>query len=308
MEPAVPTLSYAHLSDRSLIRVGGADAQHFLQNLVTADIDGMVEGGASACALLTPQGKILFDFLIYRQEGSYLLDVPSATAADFLKRLTFYRLRAKVDLEMLPEDFGVIALWDDTANAGEVPDSDLEGALAEVTDPRLPALGKRIAGPVADLAPKLHATAADLAAYDRHRISMGVPEGLKDFDYSDIFPHDADLDQLGGVSFSKGCYVGQEVVSRVHHRGTARKRFVQIESSAALGEKGTDITADGKSAGVLGSSAVTEDGAVGLALLRLDKVAQAKDNGSPLKCGDTEILVKLPDWASFSLPEPNTAD
>jgi folate-binding protein YgfZ len=308
MEPAVPTLSYAPLSDRSLIRVGGADAQHFLQNLVTADIDGMKDGGASAGALLTPQGKILFDFLIYRLEGGYLLDAPSATAADLLKRLTFYRLRAKVDLELLPEDVGVIALWADNPEAGKGLDSDVGGALSAVTDPRLPALGKRIAGPVAVLAAKLQATAADLAAYDRHRISKGVPEGLKDYDYSDIFPHDADLDQLGGVSFSKGCYVGQEVVSRMHHRGSARKRFVQIESSDALPEKGTDITAGGKSIGALGSSALTDDGALGLALLRLDKVAQAKDNGTPLQCGDAEILVKLPDWASFSLPEPSTAD
>jgi folate-binding protein YgfZ len=308
MEPAVPTLTYAHLSDRSLIRVGGADAQHFLQNLVTSDIDGMRDGGASAGALLTPQGKILFDFLIYRLEGGYLLDAPSTTAADLLKRLTFYRLRAKVDLEPLPEDVGVIALWADSPEADKDLERDPEGALSAVTDPRLSALGKRIAGPVAVLAPTLQATAEDLAAYDRHRISKGVPEGLKDYDYSDIFPHDADLDQLGGVSFSKGCYVGQEVVSRMQHRGSARKRFVQIESSVALPEKGTDITAGGKSLGALGSSALTDDGAVGLALLRLDKVAQAKDNGTPLQCGDAEILVKLPDWASFSLPEPSTAD
>ncbi|MEC9402020.1 MAG: folate-binding protein YgfZ [Pseudomonadota bacterium] len=302
------TLSYAHLSDRSLIRVGGAEAQHFLQNLVTADIDGMTEGGARAGALLTPQGKILFDFLIYRVETGYLLDAPSETAADLLKRLTFYRLRAKVELELLSEDVGVIAVWDDASEAGNALNLGLQAALACVTDPRLPALGMRISGSVADVSAMLDGSPADVAAYDLHRISKGVPEGLKDYDYSDIFPHDADLDQLGGVSFSKGCYVGQEVVSRMQHRGSARKRFVQIESGAMLPEKGADIMAGGKSVGALGSSAGTGDSAVGLALLRLDKVAQAKDNGIPLQCGDAEILVKVPDWASFSLPEPSTAD
>ena len=306
------TLSYAHLSDRSLIRVGGAEAQHFLQNLVTADIDGMSENGASAGALLTPQGKILFDFLIYRQEDGYLLDAPSATAAELLKRLTFYRLRAKVELELLSADIGVIALWDDSEAPGssldDAPNGALDSAMAVVTDPRLHALGQRIAGPVADITSKLGGTSSDLAAYDHYRILQGVPEGLKDYDYSDIFPHDADLDQLGGVSFSKGCYVGQEVVSRMQHRGNARKRFVQIESSAALPEKGTDIVAGGKSLGSLGSSSSIGDRAVGLALLRLDKVAQAKDNGIPLQCGDAKILVKLPLWASFTLPEPSTAD
>jgi len=296
----VPSLSYAHLSDRAVIRVGGPEAQHFLQNLVTADIDGLEQTGASAGALLTPQGKILFDFLVYRTDDGYLLDTPAATAADFLKRLTFYRLRAKVDLELLGADTGVFALWDGAA-AG------VHAAVA-VEDPRLAGLGQRVVGPVADLPSALEGTDAGLAAYHAHRIRCGVPEGLQDYDYSDIFPHDADLDQLGGVSFAKGCYVGQEVVSRVQHRGTARKRFVQVESAGPLPARGSDITSAGKTVGTLGSSAASESGATGLALVRLDKVAQAKDNGSLLECGDAEILVKVPDWAGFSLPESGTAD
>lgn len=296
----MPSPTFAHLSDRALIRVAGAEAQHFLQNLVTADIDGLEPEGARAGALLTPQGKILFDFLVYRTGDGYLLDTPAETAPDFLKRLTFYRLRAKVELELLGDDTGVIAAWDGGA---DVPDT-----LVSVEDPRMAALGRRLAGPVAALSEALGGADAGLDAYHAHRIRLGIPEGLRDFDYSDIFPHDADLDQLGGVSFTKGCYVGQEVVSRVQHRGTARKRFLQVESASALPAKGSEIVSGGKSVGVLGSSATIGGRAFGLALVRLDKVAQAKDNGSLLECGDAEILVKLPDWAGFSWPEPDTAE
>ena len=301
-EPLVPSHRFAHLSDRALIRVGGPEAQHFLQNLVTADIDALDTAGASAGALLTPQGKILFDFLIYRHADGYLIDTPVATAADFLKRLTFYRLRSKVDLEMLGAETGVLALWAGT------PDIAPNAAQVSVSDPRLAALGQRLVGPVAMLSQALGDEDAGLQSYHAHRIRLGVPEGLQDYDYSDIFPHDADLDQLGGVSFSKGCYVGQEVVSRVQHRGTARKRFICVKSTATLPGKGADITANGKTIGVLGSSASLDQGTVGLALMRLDKVAQAKDNGSPLECGDAEILVSLPAWAEFSLPEAGAAD
>ncbi|MHA7774137.1 CAF17-like 4Fe-4S cluster assembly/insertion protein YgfZ [Roseibium sp. M-1] len=302
----MPSQTFVHLTDRALIRVGGADAQHFLQNLVTSDIDGLEENAATASALLTPQGKILFDFLVYRLKDGYLLDAPAAVAPDLLKRLTFYRLRAKVDLELLSEDTGVFAVWNGHAEpAGALlPDS----ALVIVTDPRLEALGQRIAGPVTLLAGTPGATASDLGEYDAHRVRLGVPEGLKDYEYSDIFPHDADLDQLGGVSFRKGCYVGQEVVSRVQHRGTARKRFVQVTSAAPLPAKGSEVTAGGKSVGVLGSTAMVDGTSHGLALLRLDKVAQAKDNGIPLHCGDAEILVTLPGWARFSWPEAGAAD
>lgn len=297
----MPSAKIAHLTDRALIRIAGEDAHTFLQNLVTADIEDTDSGGASSSALLTPQGKILFDFLLYRTNDGYLADAPASVASDFLKRLTFYRLRAKVELELLDADTGVFAVWDGSPEINE--------ARVAVTDPRTPALGLRIVAPVSAMTGQMEEFAADLDAYERHRVATGVPEGLKDYAYSDIFPHDADLDQLGGVSFTKGCYVGQEVVSRVHHRGTARKRFVLVEGATALPEKGTQVIAGGKSVGEIGSSVASETGAgVGLALLRLDKVAQAKDNGSPLTCGDVEIDVRIPDWAAFSLPEPQTSN
>lgn len=296
----MPSATYAHLTDRSLIKVAGDEATHFLQNLVTSDIDNLGQLGAASAALLTPQGKILFDFLIYKVDDVYYVDAPSAVATDLLKRLTFYRLRAKVDLEAIDAEIGVFAVWGN----GEAADK----GLFSVNDPRLEALGQRVVGQIDQLSQTLDGVAVDLSAYDAHRIAHGVPEGLKDYDYSDIFPHDADLDQLNGVSFTKGCYVGQEVVSRVQHRGTARKRFVKVESSTALFDKGTDLTAAGKNVGTLGSTAVGQNGSVGLALIRLDKVAQAKDNGNPLLCGDVEVDVILPEWAKFTWPETSAAD
>ncbi|WP_298958908.1 folate-binding protein YgfZ [uncultured Roseibium sp.] len=296
----MPSATYAHLTDRSLIRVAGDEATHFLQNLVTSDLDNLGQLGAASAALLTPQGKILFDFLIYKLDDVFYVDAPSSIAPDLLKRLTFYRLRAKVDLEAVDAEIGVFAFWGDgnTTNEG----------LLTVNDPRLETLGQRVVGQVDLLSHSLDGAPADLAAYDTHRIALGVPEGLKDYDYSDIFPHDADLDQLNGVSFTKGCYVGQEVVSRVQHRGTARKRFVKVASGSDLPAKGTDLTAAGKSVGTLGSTAISQNGSIGLALIRLDKVAQAKDNGSPLLCGDVEVGVALPDWAQFTWPETSAVD
>ncbi|GAB4522238.1 MAG: folate-binding protein YgfZ [Roseibium sp.] len=296
----MPSPTFAHLTDRALIRVGGSDARHFLQNLVTADIEALEADGATYAALLTPQGKILFDFLIYRTQDGYLLDAPAEVTPELLKRLTFYRLRAKVDLEPAGDGIGVFAVWDGPAGTA--------AAEISVTDPRLAELGTRLAGPVAELTDSLGGEDAGIEAYHAHRIRLGVPEGLRDYDYSDIFPHDADLDQLGAVSFDKGCYVGQEVVSRVHHRGTARKRFVQAESLSPLPPKGTAITLEGRPVGVLGSSATAGGNAFGLALVRLDKAGRAKDNGKLLECGGAELQVKLPDWAGFSWPEPDAAE
>ncbi|MEP3048670.1 MAG: folate-binding protein YgfZ [Roseibium sp.] len=293
----MPTSTFVHLTDRALIRVSGEEAHHFLQNLVTLDIDVVDQKGAGSAALLTPQGKIQFDFLIFKDADGYLLDTPKEIAADLLKRLTFYRLRAKVTLELLDEDTGVFASLGGTK-------LDAGTARIDVEDPRLAALGRRIIGSVSELS----GGTTLLEDYDRHRIALGVPEGIKDYDYTDIFPHDADMDQLGGVSFQKGCYVGQEVVSRVHHRGTARKRFVLIESDTSLPEKATSIVAKDKSVGEIGSSTSLDGKFVGLALLRLDKVHQAIDNGSPIFCGDAVVTVSLPEWAGFGWPETSTAD
>lgn len=294
---------FSVLPQRGVIRVAGPEAQHFLQNLITADVDDIDRTGAGFGALLTPQGKILFDFLILKDGDGYLLDTPMESLPDLAKRLTFYRLRAKVDIEALGNETGVVAVW------GASPSGHTPGIRAE--DSRLTALGHRIVGSVEDIrAALLSAGAEEKSAtdYAEHRIAHAVPEALSDYTYSDIFPHDADMDQLGGVSFSKGCYVGQEVVSRVHHRGTARKRFVAVSSAAPLPEAGSSIEAGGKSIGTLGSSAATGDRYGGLALVRLDKAGAAIQNGTPIVCGTGEVTLDIPDWADFGWPDDGADD
>ncbi|MEJ8473441.1 YgfZ/GcvT domain-containing protein [Roseibium algae] len=295
-------LHYAILKNRSLIAIGGEEATHFLQNLVTCDLDQVQETGAGFGALLTPQGKILFDFLIAKTEDGYLLDTPRETLAEFSKRLTFYRLRAKVVIEALDDTMGVIASWHST-------DTTISPAFSSlgvtISDPRLADLGNRHLGVIADMSKAMVLAGASEETpdvYARHRISLAVPESLSDYAYSDIFPHDADMDQLNGVSFSKGCYVGQEVVSRMQHRATARKRMILISSDALLPEAGATITADGKPVGTLGSSTQNGDRHLGIALVRLDKAKAAHDKGVSFICDNIDVKLDLPEWAKFTWP------
>jgi hypothetical protein len=279
--------SYAILQDRGVVGVGGPDAPKFLQDLVTADIERVSADAAGYGGLLTPQGKILFDFIIYRPADRFLLDAPRTAVPDLAKRLLFYRLRAKVEIVDLSESHRVIAAW----GSDEKP----AGPTAFVPDPRLAALGFRAIAPASE---ELHLPGwrvADAGAYHAHRIALGVPEGGVDFIYGQAFPHDADMDQLGGVDTRKGCYVGQEVVSRMEHRGTARRRIVVARAAAPLPAAGTPIAADGRTLGELASVSGTS----GLARVRIDRVKAALDAGTPLEAGGVPLSLAIPGWAHF---------
>ena len=230
-----------------------------------------IRGGAAGYGgLLTPQGKILFDFIVFRDGERFLFDLPGSAVADFLKRLGFYRLRANVEIIDLSASHRVAAAW-----GGDQPPG-IKGIVA--ADPRLPALGYRMIVPGEEAIAAAGYAQADEADYDEHRIGLGIPEGGVDFAYGDTFPHDADMDQLHGVAFDKGCYVGQEVVSRMEHRGTARRRIVHVRAASPIPPAGAEITASDKPVGTIASSA---DHA-GLALVRLDRVRDAVDAGVPL--------------------------
>jgi len=202
----------ALLPERGVVKVAGEDARKFLDGLLTADIDKVTPEKAAFAALLTPQGKIMIDMIVAENPaadgGGYFLDVPRALAPTLVQRLNFYRLRAKVIVEDLSEVLGVMAVWDGA------DESDYGLSYA---DPRIAALGSRCMLPphlVADAAADLGATQLEASEYEAHRIALGAPRGGLDFHYGDAFPHEADMDQLNGVDFQKGCYVGQEVVSR----------------------------------------------------------------------------------------------
>ena len=202
-------MKFAHLNERSLVNITGEEAEGFLDNILTCKVVGLAIGEASFGALLTPQGKILFDFFIIRTKTGYLFDVPQSLLADFIKRLTFYRLRAKVTIEENSE-LKVFAIWGNT----------LQTSPFRIKDPRLSEMGVR------DYSSKI--PDGDEADYTAHRIKNGIPQGGYDFEYGDAYPHEVLMDQFGGVDFKKGCYVGQEVVSRMQHRGTAKKRIINV--------------------------------------------------------------------------------
>jgi folate-binding protein YgfZ len=284
----------AFLPDRGVVKVAGEGARDFLNGLVTTDMKALRPATGRFGALLTPQGKIIVDFLITEAPsghgGGFLIDCPRALAQALADKLNIYKLRAKVGIENLSDSLGVLAAWD--GQPAMMPD------LA-FADPRSGALGFRILVPE-ELAPKvallIGAEPVDSSAYDAHRIAAGVPRGGLDFIYGDAFPHETNMDRLHGVDFDKGCYVGQEVVSRMQHRGTARTRTVRVVLDGFAPEPGTAILAGDKPVGTIGSTA----GHDALALLRIDRVGDALAAGLALTSGGLALRVADPDDLSTS--------
>jgi folate-binding protein YgfZ len=262
----------ARLTDRALISVSGPEARAFLQGLITNDVEAVKPGQPIYAALLTPQGKILFDFLIFEQDGALLLDVSASQREALQKRLTMYRLRAKVDIAAR-DDLAVIASWGDGGTG---------------SDPRHNGLGSRTV---------VQSSTVDGADdYLAHRLGLGIPEST-DFGQDRMFALDADLDELHGVAFDKGCYVGQELTARMKHRGTARKRLLPVETldGSPLPAVDSNVTAGGREIGTIGSVY----GARGFALIRLDRLEEAGDAAA--ESGGEAVRITKPSWL-FSPP------
>jgi hypothetical protein len=277
----------AILADRGVVRIAGAEAEAFLQGLVTADMAALKPGEACFAGLLTPQGKLLFDFLILRAPDGFLVDCRADALADLVKRLMFYRLRARVEISDESDRRAVVAVW---ASEGKAIQGDFH------PDPRAAVLGGRAIVAKAEAERLLLAAGAEIAAlddYHAHRIGLGIPEGGLDFPFGDTFPHEADMDRLSGVSFTKGCFVGQEVVSRMQHRGTARSRILPVAIDGQP-EPGAEIRAAGKPVGSL----VAVHGERGLALLRLDRVEAAREAGQAIMAGEAVLTPLAPVWES----------
>jgi folate-binding protein YgfZ len=282
------------LPDRAVLRVAGPDAEHFLQNIITADLSDLPAGAAKPSALLTPQGKILFDFLIARDgPDAFLLDVRRDVVDDFVRRLMMYRLRAKAEISK-QEQMLVFASWetDSAASATESSASQIDSSGAEVFS------DLRFARAVFRRYAETAQTSGNLDDWNRLRIAEGIAESGSDYALSDAFPHDVLLDQNGGVGFRKGCYVGQEVVSRMQHRGTARRRVLIVRSDVALPAAGTEVTANGRSIGALGTVVGNE----GIAIVRIDRVKDATDSGVPVLAGDAVLDLSIPPHARFTFP------
>ena len=275
----------ALLPDRVLVTVIGSDAAALLQGVLTCNVETLAPGEARLGALLTPQGKIAVDFLISRIADGFRLDTAVERAADLAKRLKLYRLRAKAAIEADPT-VAVATSWDGATTAAETD---------AAADSRHPEIGARLYA-----AAGAFSADASEADYHAHRIALGVPEGGRDYAFGDAFPHEALMDQLGGVDFRKGCYVGQEVVSRMQHRGTARTRIlVAAYRDGEAAAAGSEVSAGQKVLGNVGSSS----GGRGLVTLRLDRLGDALAAGEPLRADGKVLGVARPSYATFAMPE-----
>jgi folate-binding protein YgfZ len=296
------------LDSRALLRVSDPDARRFLQGLITNDMDRVSLQRALYAALLTPQGKFLFDFFVTELDGGFLLDCEAARAADLAGRLAMYKLRADVTIAR-EEGLAVAAV------AGAVPPGAPAGAgpgaawpFAEglaFADPRLTELGYRLIAPRPALGPvlsELGVPLRDEAAWDRHRLALGVPEGGRDIEPDKSFLLECNFDELNGVDFRKGCYVGQELTARTKHRGTIRKRLVPVNVSGPLPVSGTPVNAGAVTLGEIRSG---REGRA-LALIRLDRYAAAKAAGQVLKAGEAEVTPDPPSWLAAAFAAAST--
>ncbi len=277
--------SYTFLEDRGVLTVGGADARGFLQGLLTLDMEKVSPEKAQAGALLSPQGKILFDILILEHGDRFWIETTASHADALIKRLNFYKLRARVEIDAKP-GWHMAALWDFNSPPA-----------TGFADPRWEALGRR-AFVEKNMAVSFGAQASKHSAadYHAHRIFHGIPEAEKDYALGDTFPQEANFDLLNGTDFEKGCYVGQEVVSRMHHRGMARKRILlfEIEGTAL---KDTPISAGDLVLGQLCSSSDKR----ALGLIRLDRLEQALTAHAPVVAGKAQLKPLQPEWANFAI-------
>ena len=275
------------LEDRGVIRIGGADARDFLQGLISNDVASLRPDRPLYAALLTPQGKYLFDFILHDRGETLLLDCERSRAAALLQRLTLYRLRAAVALDDVSDGHAVLAVFDH----GPVPPGSIADPVAAV-DPRLPELGLRVVLPrerVPDFvaARGLREVARD--EYERLRLALGVPDGSRDLVLDRSLLLESGFEELHGVSFTKGCFVGQELTARTKHRGLIKRRLLPVRVDGPLPAPGTPVTRGGKDAGEVRSGA----GHLALALLRLETLAAGDE---PLLAGEAVLTPAPPPW------------
>lgn len=264
----------AALPERGVIEVSGEDRVAFLQGLVSNDVAEAVPGRAVWAAFLTPQGKWLADFFILADGNRLLLDCEQAQVPDLLRRLSRFRLRSKVTISAA-EELAVSVAWDGAPNSGGIA----------APDPRLLDAGWRI---LSAATPPANATEAD---WDRHRLALGLPDGSRDLESDKTVLLEAGFDELHGVSWSKGCYMGQELTARTKYRGLVKRRLVPVTVTGPLPPPGTPVFRDGTEVGTMRSGRDQS----GLAVLRIDALHNT------LTCGDATLDARVPAW--MTLPE-----
>ena len=290
---------YCDAPSRAVIAIGGDDRVSFLQALISNDVTELPACHARWAALLTPQGKYLCDFFVVAAADRLLIDVEAAGAADLLVRLKRYKLRAKVTFELLPEA-GVLLGWGEDAAAAFGLATPGQGvAIGETTviaDPRLDRLGIRVIGDRVEASRILAQagfTAGEFADWDTRRLEAGAPDGTRDLVPEQSILLEAGFDELHGVSWTKGCYIGQELTARTKYRALIKKRLLPVRITGPAPEFGAAVTQDGKEVGEMRSV----QGGWGLALLRLETLQQGS-----FQCSEAALVPVLPDW--LTLPSP----
>lgn len=282
-------MRFAHLPSRGLLALSGADAQAFLQGLISNDLNKLASGAAMYAAMLTPQGKFLHDFFLMRRGDALLLDGHRERLPDLLQRLQVYKLRAQVNITRL-ENEGVTAAWGKEGFRFQV------SGFGAVADPRLPQLGHRLYGDAKAIAAWCAAQGwqeTGEAEYDAMRLALGVPDGARDMIVDKSFLLELGFEDLHGVDFNKGCYVGQEVTARSKFRGQVRKHLYRVAAETELPAPGTPVMQGEAAVGELRSHA----GAQGLAILRIEAVEKAAKEDAPLVAGGVRLTASLPGWA-----------
>lgn len=293
----------ALLPSRGVLSLTGPDARKLLQGVITNDVERLDTDGALHAGLLSPQGKILFDMFVVPAGNALLIETSKGSVQALKQRLDMYRLRANAQISDASANYTVAVAWHVDGSST----SQLTGAgetTVVFTDPRVAGLGERH---LVSLKSNWHRELAGTEVateteYGAHCVALGVPQAGVDFELGDTFPHEALYDQTRSVSFTKGCYVGQEVVSRMQHRGTARKRIVRLVAESTLPETGTAVRAGEIEIGRLGSVA----GNLGLGLVRLDRAAELAAKGLDLRTGDIPVRIELPAWVDFPLVPPGS--
>jgi len=302
-------LRYTQLKNRGLMHITGADATEFLQGMISNDIDLVTPEKSVYAALLTPQGKFLFDFFVLRDRAGtgYLMDCDLERLPTLQKRLSMYKLRADVTLEDASPEVAIFGCFGDRQMDIAGLDSQTVGASASFgdglasVDPRLAEMGLRIILPIEGAVQVLETaglTAAGPDAWETHRLSLGVPEAGHDVLIEKSMPLECNFDELGAISYTKGCYVGQELTARTHHRGTLRKRLLPVRVNGDMPVSGTPIMYNDREVGVMRSG----QGENGIALIRLQYLSSTDVAVQPddiFEIDGTTIQPWIPEWVEI---------
>jgi folate-binding protein YgfZ len=261
--------------DRAVFAVGGPETTDFLQNLVTNNVALLVRQPVVYAGLLTPQGKVAADFFLWRTDDGVLIDANAQAAAGLRAKMMLYRLRANVEIGPIDTGLGVFV--------GDIA----AHAILSATDPRRPELGLRAIalaeGPPPETEPQ---------AFRTRRIGAGLPDLAHDTTGDEVFALEGLFEELNGVDFQKGCFVGQENVSRMKRRATTRKKFCPVTFYGEAPPFGTAVTAG---AADIGSIRTGVEGRA-MALLRLDRAREALDKGETLSAGGKSLRLDAPSW------------